>query len=171
MPEVIAAITGAFGLPRENMIDQASVKRLSLDVFDETFTVTGALNVLTLAVAGFAMLTSLLTLAGLRLPQLAPVWALGLTRRRLALLELMRSLLLAALTAVLALPVGLALAWMLLAVINVEAFGWRLPMHVFPGEWALLGALALLGRRAGRRLAGAAARRDAAAGIAGGVQP
>ena len=39
---------------------------------------------------------------------------------------------------------GLLLAWVLLAVINVEAFGWRLPMHVFPGQWAVLFGLSLL---------------------------
>ena len=47
-------------------------------------------------------------------------------------------------TALLALPLGLLLAWVLLAVINVEAFGWRLPMFVFPSDWLLLFALALL---------------------------
>jgi putative ABC transport system permease protein len=31
----------------------------------------------------------------------------------------------------------------LLAVINVEAFGWRLPLHLFPGDWARLGLWAL----------------------------
>ena len=56
----------------------------------------------------------------------------------------LRALLLAALTFVLALPVGLGLAWVLLAVINVEAFGWRLPLRVFPWEWLRLGLLALL---------------------------
>ena len=138
------AIVEEFGLPRENMIDQASVKALSLRVFDQTFRVTGALNVLTFAVAGFAMLTSFLTLASMRLPQLAPVWALGLTRGRLARLELLRTLMLAALTALVALPVGLALAWALLAVVNVQAFGWRLPMDVFPLQWLRLFGLALL---------------------------
>ena len=42
------------------------------------------------------------------------------------------------------LPAGLALAWMLLAVVNVEAFGWRLPMHVFPLDWLRLLLLALV---------------------------
>lgn len=132
-----------FELPDTLMIDQAQVKSFSLGVFERTFAVSAALNILTLGVAGFAMLTSLLTLATMRLPQLAPVWALGLTRARLARLELLRAALLAALTAIAALPVGLALAWALLAVVNVEAFGWRLPMFLFPGQWALLGALAL----------------------------
>jgi len=40
--------------------------------------------------------------------------------------------------------VGLALAWVLLAIVNVEAFGWRLPMMIFPMDWLWLGATALL---------------------------
>jgi putative ABC transport system permease protein len=52
--------------------------------------VTGALNVLTLGVASLALLTSLLTLSALRLPQVAPVWALGTSRARLALTEVWR---------------------------------------------------------------------------------
>ncbi len=133
-----------FGLPPDNVTDQARIKALSLGIFEQTFTVTAALNVLTMGVAGFAMLMSLLTLSTMRLPQLAPVWALGLTRARLARLELVRAVMLAALTMLLALPVGLLLAWALLAVVNVAAFGWRLPMHLFPADWARLTALALL---------------------------
>jgi putative ABC transport system permease protein len=87
---------------------------------------------------------SMLTLAAIRLPQLAPVWALGLRRRTLGQLELLRALGLSALTALAALPLGLALAWVLLAVVNVEAFGWRLPMFLFPWDWLRLLALALL---------------------------
>ena len=143
-PALVDEIVEEFGLPRENMIDQATVKAFSLRVFDQTFRVTGALNILTFGVAGFALLTSFLTLASMRLPQLAPVWALGLTRGRLARLELWRTLLLASLTAVAALPVGLLLAWALLTVVNVQAFGWRLPMEVFPLQWLRLMALAVV---------------------------
>ncbi|GGH24109.1 putative ABC transport system permease protein [Cribrihabitans marinus] len=133
-----------FDLPPGALVDQAALKAQSMAVFDKTFLVTGALNVLTLGVAAFAMLTSLLTLWTQRLPQVAPLWAMGLTRARLARLELLRSLALAALTALAALPLGLVLAWALLAVVNVEAFGWRLPMFLFPLDWLRLFALALL---------------------------
>ncbi|MBI1418850.1 MAG: FtsX-like permease family protein [Limimaricola sp.] len=143
VPAVSRALQDDFGLPAANIIDQAGIKAFSLGVFDRTFTVTGALNVLTLAVAGFAMLMSLLTLAGQRVPQLAPLWALGLTRARLGALELARAVMLAALVAVLALPLGLVLAWALLAVVNVAAFGWRLPMYMFPWDYARLGLFAL----------------------------
>jgi putative ABC transport system permease protein len=141
---VAGALRKQFVLPEGALIDQAGIKAFSLRVFERTFAVTGALNTLTLGVAAIAMLASLLTLAGLRLPQLAPVWAMGLTQGRLAGLDLLRTLVLAALTAGLALPLGLALAWVLLAVVNVEAFGWRLPMQVFPWDWLRLVLLALL---------------------------
>ncbi|WP_116131332.1 FtsX-like permease family protein [Tropicimonas sp. IMCC34043] len=138
------ALAEDFGLPPDHLIDQASLKAQSLAIFERTFAVTAALDGLTLAVAAFAMLTALLTLSTMRLPQLAPLWALGLTRSRLARLEAARSLALAALTFVFALPLGLILAWCLLAVVNVAAFGWRLPMHLFPAQWIWLLAAALL---------------------------
>ncbi|MBI6630474.1 FtsX-like permease family protein [Pontibaca salina] len=144
VPALVTEIRAQFDLPASAVVDQAEIKARSLAVFEKTFLVTGALNVLTLGVAAFAILTSLLTLWGMRLPQLAPVWALGLTRARLARLELLRSVVLAGLTALAALPLGLLLAWVLLAVINVKAFGWRLPIYLFSGDWLLLLALALL---------------------------
>ena len=130
-------------IERSDMIDQAGIKAASLGVFDRTFTVTAALNVLTLSVAGFAILMSLLTLAAMRVPQLAPAWAMGMTRAQLGRLELWRACLLATLTGVCALPLGLALAWVLLAIVNVAAFGWRLPMYLFPLDYAVLGGLSI----------------------------
>ncbi|MEM7632263.1 MAG: ABC transporter permease [Pseudomonadota bacterium] len=142
-PAALRATLRDAGVPDSAMMDQAALKAFSLQVFERTFTVTAALNILTLAVAGFAMLMSLLTLADQRLPQLAPVWALGLTRRQLGRLELLRAGLFALLVSVVAVPVGLGLAWVLLAKVNVDAFGWRLPMFLFPGNYAVLGLAAI----------------------------
>lgn len=138
------ALTEKLGIQQDRMIDQKALKAFSLQVFERTFAVTGALNILTLSVAGVAILTSLLTLSAMRLPQLAPVWAMGVTRGTLARIELLRAIILAALTFIIALPVGLGLAWVLLAVINVEAFGWRLPMSLFPSDWVWLGLASLV---------------------------
>jgi putative ABC transport system permease protein len=143
-PDLKRQIMQEVGLPERNVVDQATLKRQSQAVFEQTFAVTGALNVLTLAVAGFAMFTSLLTLSGIRLPQLAPVWAMGVRRRDLALFEIARTLALWLATFIAAIPVGLSLAWVLLTIVNVEAFGWRLPMIVFPLDWLRLGAVALV---------------------------
>lgn len=138
------ALIEEYGLPEAAITDQARIKAFSLEVFERTFTVTGALNVLTLAVAAFAILMSLLTLAAIRIPQLAPAWALGLTRRTLGRLELLRAVVLAMVTVLLAIPLGVVLAWVLLSYVNVDAFGWKLPMYVFPRHYAVLTVFALL---------------------------
>jgi putative ABC transport system permease protein len=141
---LIAALQEKFGLDDRNVADQATMKADAVRVFDRTFSVTSALNAFTLGVAGVALLTSLLTLANSRLPQLAPLWAIGITRRRLALLELAKTMSVALVTALCALPLGLLVAWCLLAIVNVKAFGWRLPFHVFPMQLAELLGVAML---------------------------
>ncbi|MEM9147839.1 MAG: FtsX-like permease family protein [Pseudomonadota bacterium] len=140
---VMRDVEAAFGAGPDALIDNAALKVFSHRVFERTFAVTAMLNVLTLAIAGAALFASLATLADRRLAQVAPLWAMGLTRRRLAVLDLAKTAALATLTAVLAIPLGLAVAWLLVAVVNVEAFGWRLPLHIFPGQWAALMALTL----------------------------
>lgn len=143
-PALIDALWATFGPGIRQLIDQASLKGVAARVFERTFTVTTALNALTLGVAGVALLTSLLTLSDRRLPQLAPLWAMGVSRRRLAQIELLKILALGLITALLSLPLGLLVAWSLVAVVNVQAFGWRLPLHLFPVQWLQLTGLALL---------------------------
>ncbi|SHH24776.1 putative ABC transport system permease protein [Cognatiyoonia sediminum] len=142
--DLLSDLETQFGISSENVINQAEIKAFSLQVFERTFTVTAALNVLTLAVAGFAILMSLLTLAAMRVPQLAPVWAVGITRRSLGQLELLRALILAFFTILIAVPLGIVLAWVLLAVVNVAAFGWKLPLFLFPADYLQLAILSLL---------------------------
>lgn len=136
VPALISSLESRFRLDGRNLVDQATVKAESTRIFNRTFAVTAALNAFTLGVAGVALLTSLLTLSNSRLPQLAPLWAIGITRRRLAAIELLKTMSVALITTLLALPLGLVVAWCLIAVVNVKAFGWRLPFHVFP--WQLV---------------------------------
>lgn len=143
-PRLQQELAERFGLAGERVVDQATIKRWSTEVFERTFAATGALNSLTLGVAGVALFISLLTLSHARLGQLAPLWALGVARKRLAWLTLGQTLMLSGLTVMLAIPLGLLLAWCLVAVVNVQAFGWRLPMHVFPQQLLQLGLLGVL---------------------------
>jgi putative ABC transport system permease protein len=144
VPALVNELRDRFHLDNRSLADQSLVKAESKRIFNRTFAVTNALNAFTLGIAGVALFTSLLTLSQSRLPQLAPLWALGLTRRKLALLELGKTMAMALITALLALPLGLLVAWCLIAVVNVKAFGWRLPFAVFPTELAQLLAVALL---------------------------
>ncbi|CRM74908.1 outer membrane-specific lipoprotein transporter subunit LolC [Pseudomonas sp. 37 R 15] len=144
VPPLVRDVQREFDLEDSRIIDQQQLKGWSSQVFERTFAATAALNSLTLGVAGVALFISLLTQSQSRLGQLAPLWALGVTRRQLMLLNLGQTWLLAVLTLVLALPLGLLLAWCLDAVINVQAFGWRLPLQVFPWQLAQLMGLAML---------------------------
>jgi putative ABC transport system permease protein len=142
-PKIASDLRRDFDLGDSRVIDQAALKAYSQQIFEQTFAATAALNTLTLGVAAVALFASLLGLADSRLSQLAPLWAMGLRPGQLALLSLAQMLVLAALTCALAIPLGLALAWCLVEVVNVQAFGWRLPWHWFPKQWLLLVLLAL----------------------------
>jgi len=141
---VRAAVIEQFNLPGSQIIDQAALKAFSRDIFEKTFTVSDALSGLTLGVAAIAMFTSLLTLSGARIAGVAPLWAMGVPRRTLAFYELAKTLLLSLLTALAAIPLGIAITWCLVAVVNVEAFGWQLPLQVFPAQWAMVGLLGIV---------------------------
>jgi len=80
IPGLITALSDKFGLDGRNLVDQTTLKAESTRIFNHTFAVTAALSTFALLVAGIAPLTSLLTLANSRLPQLAPLWAIGVTR-------------------------------------------------------------------------------------------
>lgn len=136
-----------FALDDSRVVEQSTLKRWSTDVFSRTFAATAALNSLTLGVAGIALFISLLSLSQQRLGQLAPLWALGVRRGQLAWLSLGQTLMLSSFTVLLAIPLGVLLAWCLVAVVNVQAFGWRLPLYLFPRQLlqlALLGVLTSL---------------------------
>ncbi|WP_445671967.1 ABC transporter permease [Pseudomonas inefficax] len=138
------ALQQRYKLDDSRVVEQVRLKRWSTDVFNRTFAATAALNSLTLGVAGMALFTNLLTLGQSRLGQLAPLWALGVRRAQLVWLSLGQTLMLSSLTVLLAIPLGLLLAWCLVAVVNVQAFGWRLPLYVFPMQLLQLAALGLL---------------------------
>ncbi|MEX6504332.1 FtsX-like permease family protein [Pseudomonas zhanjiangensis] len=144
VPVLSQALQARFALDANQLVDQATLKAWSTRLFERTFAATAALNSLTLGVAAVALFIALLSLGRARLDQLAPLWALGVGRERLAWLSLAQTLLLALLTLLLAVPLGLLVAWWLVAVVNVQAFGWRLPLQVFPWQLLQLFGLGLL---------------------------
>ncbi|PPD43476.1 MAG: ABC transporter permease [Methylocystis sp.] len=141
---VMEELQRRYGARIARLIDNSGVKKISTEIFERTFTVTTALNTLMLIVSAIALFASLLTLSSLRIAHIAPVWAVGVARKRLAGLELARILLFSAGAATLAIPLGVFVTWGLVAIVNVVAFGWRLPMQVFPAQWAQVFIVALV---------------------------
>jgi putative ABC transport system permease protein len=106
-----------------------------LAVFERTFSITYAMEVIGIAVAAIGILSALLAMLLERGRELATMRALGLTRRQLAGMFLSESSLLALLAWVFAAVTGAALAWILISVINVRSFGWAIPYRLPWGSW------------------------------------
>ncbi|WP_330217878.1 ABC transporter permease [Marinobacter similis] len=120
------------------------IRELADTVFDQTFLLTRAMTVLTLILAAAALLIMGWVFFSTRVwyYRLLAVW--GLRDREVAgqMVRLAVSLTIG--IAVLALPLGIWLTWVLVHRINPLAFGWSLPMAVYPEFWVELIGLSLM---------------------------
>ena len=116
-------------------MNQKFIKSYSKNVFDKTFSVTDALSKAMIIVASLTIFTALMTLAEVRLENLAPLWALGISRIHLLKFELLQCFLLLSVTLLVALPAGMTICYFLTNFLNVAAFGWKLPLTPQPKAW------------------------------------
>jgi len=131
---VTAAIRAALGLDRRAGIrSTARIREASLLIFDRTFQVTEVLRLLAGVVAFLGVLSALMALALERERELAVLRSLGLSIRDLFGQNLAQTSLLGLTAGLAALPLGTALAWMLVHVINRRSFGWTMDFVVAPG--------------------------------------
>lgn len=124
-----------------------ALRAASLEVFDRTFAITGVLRLLATLVAFVGVLSALLALQLERARELGVLRASGLTPRQLWGLVSAQTGLMGLAAGLLSLPVGLALAAVLIFVINRRSFGWTLQMAVAPevlGQALLLAVAAAL---------------------------
>jgi putative ABC transport system permease protein len=116
------------GVPAERIRPQTEIKRVASRVFERTFMVTAALNSLTLLIAGISMLCALLALQIERAGFIGNLLSMGLHRSELIFGILGALLFKFIITFSLALPLGYALAWVLIEKINILSFGWTMPL-------------------------------------------
>jgi putative ABC transport system permease protein len=121
----------------------------ALAVFDRTFAITVALQLLATLVAFIGIFSTLMSLQLERQREIGILRATGMTRRQLWRLSLLETGLIGASAGLLALPTGMVLALILIYIINLRSFGWTLELTSNPAIFvqAFLVALgaALLG--------------------------
>jgi putative ABC transport system permease protein len=117
------------------------LRGLALEIFERTFTVTEVLRLLALGVAVIGVLLSLTALAIEREPEIRVLRALGFRRGELLSLAVLQSAWLGAVSGILACPLGMLLAEVMIAVINQRAFGWTIGF--LPDLGGLLSSLGL----------------------------
>ncbi len=124
----------ATATPGEDLLVQSNrtLRDTSLQIFDRTFTITSVLRLLATLVAFIGMLTALLAMQLERARELAVLRANGLTPGQLWQLVVGETGLMGLVAGLLALPVGLVQAALMIYVINRRSFGWTLPLSIGP---------------------------------------
>jgi len=139
--ELQAALTPmqqVFVRPNQALRDEALV------IFDRTFAITGALQLLTTVVAFIGVLSALLSLLLEKQRELGLLRALGLTVRETWGLVMLETGLMGAVAGLLAMPTGLALSYILIYIINRRSFGWTLQMRVEPAPFVMALVIAVI---------------------------
>lgn len=109
-----------------------SLKRVSLEIFDRTFRITGVLRLLAGLVAFIGVLASLMALQLERSRELGVLRANGLTPGQVWHLVTSQTGLMGLAAGLLSIPVGLLLAAIMVFVINRRSFGWTIRMIIAP---------------------------------------
>ncbi|KPQ00193.1 ABC transporter permease [Marinobacter sp. HL-58] len=142
MAEISDRLADVWDTSNLTVRDNASIRALASRVFGQTFLLTRAISLLTLVLAAVALLIMGWVFFTTRAWyfQLLAVWGLPATMLRRQLQRLAVTLTLSVTAA--ALPLGIWLTWVLVSRINPLAFGWSLPMAVYPMFWLELGLVA-----------------------------
>ena len=135
LQDALVGIQGVAVRPNQALRSEA------MAVFDRAFAITGALQLLAALVAFIGVLSALLSLQLERGREFGLMRAVGLTVRQFRGLVLLETGLMGAAAGLLAMPTGLALAWVLIFIINRRSFGWT--MHLQADPIIFLQALAL----------------------------
>ena len=131
-------------------LSHQDLKNGILQIFDETFALTYALEGVAVLVAVFGIITTFLVLVMERERELALLQALGASRGQIMGMVLVESGLASLLSYILGAMAGSVLALLLILVINKEAFGWTIQLFLTPEVyWQTFLLVLILGLAAG----------------------
>ncbi|WP_420933428.1 FtsX-like permease family protein [Alteromonas sp. A081] len=116
-----------------NLYSREELLTLSMETFDRTFVLTDGLNITTLLVAGIAFAVSLSILSLSNASSLTVLRALGVSKTAVKLSLLGQYIFLCLLTALLAVPFGIYLAYVFIFKVNRLAFSWVYPLAIDVG--------------------------------------
>lgn len=108
----------------------ASLRREVFEIFDSTFAITYALEIVAIFVAIMGVASTLLTLVLERRRELAVLRLVGADRRQIRKMVVIEAALLGGVSQGIGIAVGLVLSLVLIYVINVQSFGWTIQYRV-----------------------------------------
>ncbi|MGH8550585.1 MAG: FtsX-like permease family protein [Methylococcales bacterium] len=120
--------------------ERSSILQTSLSVFDQAFAITDILQWLAATIAFLGVFSVLTAIQLDRVREYGVLRAVGITSKQLAILIAAESGLMGSIAGLLAIPVGVMTALVLVYVINQRSFGWSISFHI-PPETILQGLL------------------------------
>jgi putative ABC transport system permease protein len=114
----------------------AELRREILRIFDQTFAITYALQVIAIVVAVFGIVTTLILLAMERQRDIGVLKAVGATSRQVEKMTLLEAGLMGVISFALGAVNGLLLSFLLIFVINKQSFGWTIQFAIPPALFA-----------------------------------
>lgn len=140
--EQLAEASGGSLLP--TVLSNGELRREILRIFDRTFTLTYVLEAIAVIIAMLGIINTLVTSVVERRRELATLQALGSSRGQITALILWEAGYLGLLGTAMGLVGGLALAWILIRVINRQSFGWTIQVSWPLGLLVEVAVLALV---------------------------
>jgi putative ABC transport system permease protein len=118
----------------------ASLRAEVLRIFDATFAITYALELIAIVVAIMGVAGTLVTLILERRKEIAMLRLVGADRRQVRRTVVLEAAMLGGVSQAIGLGVGLLLSLVLIFVVNVQSFGWTIQFHV---PWLFLAQMSL----------------------------
>ena len=112
-----------------------TLRQKSLQIFDRTFVITDVLRLLAICIAVVGILGALMAIQLERAKEFAVLRATGLSPKQLWGLVTTESGLMGLAAGVIACPLGLVMAWVLIFIINRRSFGWSMQFHFDLDPW------------------------------------
>jgi len=109
------------------------IYKASMEVFEQTFTITETLRWLSAAIAFVGVFSALMALQFERTRQLGILRAIGITSRQLTVLIISETGLMGLIAGLLAVPVGFIVAYVLIFVVYQRSFGWTMAFYFDAG--------------------------------------
>jgi len=129
---------------RQSVKSDQAIYQASMEVFEQTFTITETLRWLSAAIAFVGVFSALMALQFERTRQLGILRAIGVSPGQLSVLITGETALMGLVAGLIAIPVGYIVAYVLIFVIYQRSFGWTMAFHFNVGVIIQGLALALI---------------------------
>ncbi|KHD26863.1 ABC transporter permease [Vibrio caribbeanicus] len=133
-----------FRIDSERIFDNSHIHKQAMRVFDRTFSIADTLGNITLVIAVFGIFFA--TIAGevSRQKHISVLRCLGMSGRELVLMGSLQLFVFGAVSILIAMPLGIALANLVVDIIIKQSFGWTLELQFIPSAYLQTGMLAMM---------------------------